>query len=92
MVNLKVVDAQALQILIVDITALPKVWWIVEQSKHKKAHKGQPKPYGWHAPKISGISEGRARWLYEFGVKVGIATTSKANFVVGAGGYAGDPC
>ncbi len=37
-----------------------------------------------HAPEVECISKGKAHKKYEFGCKVGVATTSKDNFVVGA--------
>src|SRR5699024_10220391 len=57
----------------------------------RKTIKGQPKLYSWHAPEVSCISKGKARQPYEFGVKVGIATTLKGNLVVGARSFAGNP-
>jgi len=72
-------------------SVLDKVWRIAEQSRQKKAVKGQPKLYSWHAPEVSCISKGKARQPYEFGVKVGIATTLRGNLIVGARSFAGNP-
>lgn len=73
------------------VPVLDKVWRIAEQSRQKKALKGQPKLYSWHAPEVSCISKGKARQPYEFGVKVGIATTLQGNLIVGARSFAGNP-
>lgn len=70
---------------------LQKVWQIAEQSQHRKLPDGRPKLYSWHAPEVSCISKGKARQPYEFGVKVGIATTLKGNLIVGARSFAGNP-
>jgi IS5 family transposase len=37
------------------------------------------------------ISKGKSRNPYEFGVKVGIATTLKGNMIVGAHTFPGNP-
>ncbi|WP_233574805.1 IS5 family transposase [Pusillimonas sp. NJUB218] len=52
---------------------------------------GQPKLYAWHAPEVSCISKGKARRPYEFGVKVGIASTFKGNLIVGARAFHRNP-
>ncbi len=44
-----------------------------------------------HAPEVECIGEGKARQPYEFGVKVGIATTKKGNLIVGARAFPGPP-
>ncbi len=49
------------------------------------------KPYSLHAPEVERISKGKAHKKYEFGCKVGITTTSKDNFVVGAMAFHGNP-
>jgi IS5 family transposase len=55
--------------------ALSKAARINAQSAQRKAADGQPKLYAWHAPEVDCISKGKARTPYEFGVKVGIAST-----------------
>ncbi len=45
-----------------------------------------------HAPEVECVGEGKARHPYEFGVKVGIATTEKGNLIVGAWAFLGNPC
>jgi IS5 family transposase len=57
---------------------LNKARRIVAQSGQRKAADGQPKLYAWHAPEVDCISKGKAKQPYEFGVKVGIASTLKA--------------
>lgn len=57
---------------------------LVAQSAQRKAVDGHPKLYAWHAPEVSCISKGKARRPYEFGVKVGIASTLRGNLIVGA--------
>jgi transposase, IS5 family len=50
-----------------------------------------PKIYSVHAPEVECISKGKAHKQYEFGVKVGIVTTSKESFVLGASTLPGNP-
>ncbi len=70
---------------------LNKARRIVAQSGQRKAVDGQPKLYAWHAPEVDCISKGKARTPYEFGVKVGIASTLKGNLIVGARAFHGNP-
>ena len=70
---------------------LSKAARIVTQSGQRKAVDGQPKLYAWHAPEVDCISKGKARTPYEFGVKVGIASTLKGNLIVGARAFHGNP-
>jgi transposase, IS5 family len=70
---------------------LNKARRIVAQSGQRKATDGQPKLYAWHAPEVDCISKGKARTPYEFGVKVGIASTLKGNLIVGAKAFHGNP-
>lgn len=70
---------------------LNKAARIAEQSGQRKAVDGQPKLYAWHAPEVACISKGKARHPYEFGVKVGIASTLKHNLIVGARAFHGNP-
>jgi IS5 family transposase len=71
--------------------ALNKAARIVAQSGQRKAVEGNPKLYAWHAPEVDCISKGKARQPYEFGVKVGIASTLKHNLIVGAKAFHGNP-
>ena len=52
---------------------------LVSQTASRKNPGKQPKLYSWHAPEVECISKGKSRNPYEFGVKVGIATTLKGN-------------
>ena len=70
---------------------LSKARRIVEQSGQRKAVDGQRKLYAWDAPEVDCISKGKARTPYEFGVKVGIASTLKGNLIVGAKAFHGNP-
>jgi len=65
-----------------------RIW---AQSASRKAVDGQRKLYAWHAPEVDCISKGKARTPYEFGVKVGIASTLKGNLIVGARAFHGNP-
>jgi len=49
------------------------------------------KLYSLHAPEVECISKGKAHKKYEFGCKVGVATTSKDNFIVGVQAFHGNP-
>ena len=71
--------------------ALTKATRIAAQSGQRKTVDGQPKLYAWHAPEVECISKGKARQPYEFGVKVGVASTFKGNLIVGARTFAGNP-
>lgn len=70
---------------------LNKARRIVAQSGQRKAVDGQPKLYAWHASEVDCISKGKAKLPYEFGVKVGIASTLKGNLIVGARAFHGNP-
>ncbi|WJJ94250.1 transposase [Neopusillimonas aromaticivorans] len=64
---------------------------IAAQSAQRKSVKGQRKLYAWHAPEVDCISKGKTRRPYEFGVKVGIASTFKGNLIVGARAFHRNP-
>jgi IS5 family transposase len=72
-------------------TTLVRAAQIVAQSGIKKAKDGTPKLYSFHAPEVSCINKGKSKQPYEFGVKVGIASTLKGNLVVGAKAFHGNP-
>ena len=71
--------------------ALSKAQRIADQSRGRKNIDGVPKLYAWHAPEVECISKGKARQPYEFGVKVGIASTLHHNLIVGAKAFTGNP-
>jgi transposase, IS5 family len=56
-----------------------------------RAEGDPPKVYSVHAPEVECISKGKAHKQYEFGVKVGIVTTSKESFVLAASSLPGNP-
>jgi IS5 family transposase len=49
------------------------------------------KLYSVHAPEVECISKGKAHKRYEFGCKVGLATTSRDNWVIGVQALHGNP-
>ena len=61
----------------------------IGQTKQRKA-KG-PKLYSWHAPETECLAKGKARTPYEFGVKVGIASTLHHNLILGARSFPTNP-
>ncbi len=70
---------------------LDKAARINAQSAQRKSVDGQRKLYSLHAPEVDCISKGKARTPYEFGVKVGIASTLHSNLIVGARAFHGNP-
>jgi IS5 family transposase len=68
---------------------LTKAQQLVSQTKQRKA-KG-PKLYSWHAPETECLAKGKARTPYEFGVKVGIASTLHHNLILGARSFPTNP-
>jgi IS5 family transposase len=63
---------------------------LITQTRSHKSKDKQPKLYSWHAPEVECISKGKSRNPYEFGVKVGIATTLKGTLIVGARSFPGN--
>jgi IS5 family transposase len=59
---------------------------ILNQKKDSK-----DKIYSVHAPEVECVSKGKAHKRYEFGNKVGVATTSRDNWVVGIQAFHGNP-
>jgi IS5 family transposase len=53
--------------------------------------KDHGKVYSMHAPEVECIAKGKAHKPYEFGIKVGIVSTSKESFVVGMKSLPGSP-
>lgn len=70
--------------------ALNKARRIMDQTKNRKL-KGAAKLYSWHAPETECLAKGKARTPYEFGVKVGIASTLKGNLIIGARSFPNNP-
>ena len=61
---------------------LGKATRVFEQTSARKTE--TPKRYRWHAPEMVCITKGNARTAYEFGSKVGIATTLRGSLIVRA--------
>jgi len=59
---------------------------LLNQTKNSKN-----KIYSIHAPEVECISKGKAHKRYEFGNKVGVATTSKGNWIVAIRAFHGNP-
>ncbi|ESY63018.1 transposase [Mesorhizobium sp. LNHC252B00] len=53
--------------------------------------KDKNKLYSMHAPEVACISKGKARAPFEFGCKVGIATTNREGLVLAAKSFEGNP-
>jgi len=53
--------------------------------------KDKMKLYSLHAPEVVCIAKGKARTPYEFGAKVGIATTNREGLVLAAPAFDGNP-
>jgi IS5 family transposase len=53
--------------------------------------KDKNKLYALHAPEVACIAKGKARTPYEFGAKVGIATTNREGLVLAAKTFEGSP-
>lgn len=53
--------------------------------------KDKNKLYALHAPEVACIAKGKARTPYEFGAKIGIATTNREGLVLAAKSFPGNP-
>ena len=71
----------------------PKLKRLLEigQRIHTQQRHDKGKVYSVHAPEVECIAKGKAHKPYEFGVKVGVVTTSKESFVVGMQALPGNP-
>lgn len=74
-------------------TELPRLQRLLGIARRIYAQQRQDKRkvYSVHAPEVKYIAKGKAHRPYEFGVKVGIVTTSKESFVVGMKSLPGNP-
>ena len=63
----------------------------INSQQRMRAEGEPPKIYSVHAPEVECIAKGKAHKQYEFGVKVGLVTTSKESFVLAAASLAGNP-
>ena len=71
----------------------PKLHRLLEIAKriHAQQRQDKGKVYSVHAPEVECIAKGKAHKPYEFGVKVGVVSTSKESFVVGMKSLPGNP-
>ena len=58
---------------------------------HTQQRHDKKKVYSVHAPEVECIAKGKAHKPYEFGCKVGVASTSKDNWIVGVQHLPGNP-
>lgn len=63
----------------------------IHSQPRKRSEGDPPKLYSVHAPEVECIAKGKAHKQYEFGVKVGIVSTSKESFVIAAKALPGNP-
>lgn len=73
------------------LQALLQVCQRIHEQKRKRLPGEAPKMYSVHAPEVECIAKGKAHKPYEFGIKVGIVSTSKESFVLAAKALAGNP-
>lgn len=66
-------------------TLLQRARRLVNQSQ-----KDKNKLYALHAPEVSCIGKGKAKQLYDFGVKAGLAVTHKKGLIVGMTTFPGN--
>jgi IS5 family transposase len=83
--------AQGNEALQEHFTRLLQVTRRIHSQPRKRAEGDPPKLYSVHAPEVECIAKGKAHKQYEFGVKVGIVSTSKESFVIGAKSLPGNP-
>jgi IS5 family transposase len=57
----------------------------------RQQRENKNKMYSVHAPEVECISKGKANKRWEFGCKVGLATTAKTNWIVGAKAFHNNP-
>ena len=71
-------------------TRFARLLGLVERLLAQKT-RDKNKLYALHAPEVACIAKGKARTPYEFGAKVGIATTNREGLVVAAKSFSGNP-
>jgi IS5 family transposase len=57
----------------------------------RQERKDKNKLYSVHAPEVECISKGKVHKRYEFGCKVGLATTARTSWIVGVKAFQGNP-
>jgi IS5 family transposase len=73
------------------MTRLLQVASRIHSQPRKRSEGDPPKLYSVHAPEVECIAKGKAHKQYEFGVKVGVVSTSKESFVLAAKSLPGNP-
>ena len=73
------------------MTKLLQVATRIHTQPRKRSEGDPPKLYSVHAPEVECIAKGKAHKQYEFGVKVGIVSTSRESFVLAAKSLPGNP-
>lgn len=73
------------------MTKLLQVATRIHTQPRKRSEGDPPKLYSVHAPEVECIAKGKAHKQYEFGVKVGIVSTSRESFVLAARSLPGNP-
>lgn len=63
----------------------------IHSQPRKRSEGDPPKLYSVHAPEVECIAKGKVHKQYEFGVKVGIVSTSRESFVIAAKSLPGNP-
>jgi len=63
----------------------------IHSQPRRRAEGDPPKVYSVHAPEVECIVKGKVHKPYEFGVKVGVVSTSKESFVIGMKALHGNP-
>jgi transposase, IS5 family len=63
---------------------------LAKQLKEQKRD-SKNKVYSVHEPQVQCIAKGKAHQRYEFGCKVGLITTAKGNWILGAKAFPGNP-
>jgi IS5 family transposase len=58
---------------------------------HDQKRGDKQKLYSVHEPQVECICKGKVHKKFEFGTKVGLVTTAKTNWIVGAEAYPGNP-
>ena len=61
---------------------------LIAQDEHTP---GKDRIYSVHEPQVECIAKGKVHKRYEFGVKVGLVTASKTNWILGAQAFPGNP-
>lgn len=86
------IAAAVQQVLATTLERAQQIWsQTAPQKNQNRQGKGKAKLYAFHAPEVECIGKGKSKQPYEFGVKVGIATTLKHNLIVGAKAFPGNP-